>query len=40
MTFDCRLANMTGLVVRTLSCPYPQNLIKKALYETTVNSQG
>jgi len=40
MTFDSILANTRAPVVRGLYCPSPQNLIKKALHEITVNNQG
>jgi len=40
VTFDSRLANVRVPVVRGLYCPSSQNLIKKALYAITVNSQG
>jgi len=40
MTFDGRLANVKIPVVRGLYYPSSQNLIKKALHEITVNSQG
>jgi len=40
MTFDLRLANITDPVVRDFYGPSTQNLMKKALYEITVNSQG
>jgi len=40
MTFDHRLPNIRAPVVRGLYCPSSQNLIKKALHEITVNSQG
>jgi len=36
MTFERRLANITGALVRGLCCPSSQNLIKKALHEITV----
>jgi len=40
MTFDCRLANVSALLVRGIYCPSSQNLLKKALHEITVNIQG
>ena len=40
MTLDGRLANSRTPVVRGLYCLSSQNLMKKALYEITVNSQG
>jgi len=40
MTFDRRLAKIIGPVVAGLYCPSTQNLIKKALYEITVNSRS
>ena len=40
MTFGGRLANVRATVVCSLCCPSSQNLIKKALYEITVNNQG
>ena len=43
VTFANRLANVrtfASLVVRGLYCPFSQKLIKKALHEITVNSQG
>jgi len=40
MTFDRRLANIAGPVVRGLFCPPTQILMKKALHEITVNSHG
>ena len=40
MIFDGRLANVRALVVRGIYCPSSQNVIKKALLEITVNSQG
>ena len=39
MTFDRRLANIAAPVVRGIYCP-SQNVVKKALNEITVNSQG
>jgi len=40
MTFDRRLANITGLIVRSLCCPYTDKNLIKFLHEITVNSQG
>jgi len=40
MRFHRRLANITAPVVRGLYWPFSQNLVKKALHEITVNSQG
>jgi len=40
MTFDGRLANDKAPVVCGLHYPFSQNLMKKALHEITVNSQG
>jgi len=40
VTFDSRLENVRALVIRGSHCPSSQNLIKKALHEITVNSQG
>jgi len=40
MTFDGRLANVRAPVVRGLYCHSSQNLIKKALHEITLSSQG
>jgi len=39
MSFDGRLANDKALVVRK-HCAFSQNLMKGALHENTVNSQG
>jgi len=40
MTFGGRLAEVRAAVVRSLYCTFSHNLIKKALHEITVNSQG
>jgi len=40
MTFDGRLANIAGLIVRSLYIPFTHNLIFKNLHEITVNSQA
>jgi len=40
MTFDGRLAYVRVPVVRGLHCPSAQNLIKKVLHDTTVNSKS
>jgi len=36
LTFDGRIVNITGPLVRGLYCPSSQKLIKKDLYEITV----
>jgi len=36
MTFNRRLANITGPLIRGLYCPSSQKLMKKALHEITV----
>jgi len=40
MTFDRKQANITGPLVRSLSCSSSENLMKKAQHEIMVNSQG
>jgi len=40
MTFDHRLAKIGAPVVCDLYCPFSEYLMKKALHEITVNSQG
>jgi len=41
MAFDRRSANTTGLTVRSLDCPYIQNLMKKLAWnQRRLNSQG